>query len=165
MLSLFYILFAAAIVAADQITKSLAAAHLAEKTVVLIPGHLALHCVKNTGMALSLLSGARWLFVAVGLVFLAGGIWLLAKSKLSKPLERWCVVAILGGAAGNLIDRVVSGAVVDMISVPWFSTFNVADIFITVPAVILVVYILFFDRELLADKPKTAEEPDHDTHT
>ena len=51
--------------------------------------------------------------------------------------------------------------VVDMICVPWFSTFNVADMFITVGAAILVVYILLKDREFLSDKKK--DEPHDDT--
>ena len=47
-----------------------------------------------------------------------------------------------------------------MICVPWFSTFNVADIFITVPAVLLILYVLIFDREFLSDKPK--KDASHD---
>ena len=73
----------------------------------------------------------------------------------------WCIAAITGGAVGNLIDRIATGQVVDMICVPWFSTFNVADMFITVGAAILVVYILLKDREFLSDKKK--DEPHDDT--
>lgn len=155
-----YALLAAAIVAADQLCKYLALAYLADKTVVLIPGFLELRCLRNTGMALSMFSGGRWLFVAVSVVFLAGVVWILAKNRLKKPLERWCVAAIAGGAVGNLIDRVLSGEVIDMICVPWFSTFNVADIFITVPAVLLLIYILFFDKDFLKDEKKTEENAD-----
>ena len=57
--------------------------------------------------------------------------------------------------------RIRTGAVVDMISIPWFSTFNVADLFITFGALILVVYIFVKDKELLADKPKEQKKP-HD---
>ena len=160
MLYIFLTLFAAAIVALDQWTKSLAAAQLTDVVDVLIPGWLELRYTTNDGMALSMLSGARWLFVVVGVLFVALVIWAVAKKHITKKPELWCIAAITGGAIGNLIDRVATGKVIDMICVPWFSTFNVADIFITVPAVLLILYILIFDREFLSDKPK--KDASHD---
>ena len=155
------VLFTAAIVAVDQLTKYLAAANLAGRTVTIIPGWLQLHYITNDGMALSLLRGARWLFVVMTVVYLAIVILVVAKKWLKKKPELWCVAAITGGAIGNLIDRISSGLVVDMICIPWFSTFNVADLFITFGALILVVYIFAKDRELLADKPKAQPEENH----
>lgn len=160
MLYVYLTLFAAAIVALDQWTKALAAAQLTDVVDVLIPGWLELRYTTNDGMALSMLSGARWLFVVVGLLFVALVIWAIAKKHITKKPELWCVAAITGGAIGNLIDRVATGQVIDMICVPWFSTFNVADIFITVPAIVLILYILIFDREFLSDKPK--KDASHD---
>ena len=160
MLYIFLTLFAAAIVALDQWTKALAAAQLTDVVDVLIPGWLELRYTTNDGMALSMLSGARWLFVVVGVLFVALVIWAVAKKHIAKKPELWCIAAITGGAIGNLIDRVATGKVIDMICVPWFSTFNVADIFITVPAVLLILYILIFDREFLSDKPK--KDASHD---
>ena len=160
MLYIFLTLFAAAIVALDQWTKALAAAQLTDVVDVLIPGWLELRYTTNDGMALSMLSGARWLFVVVGVLFVALVIWAIAKKHITKKPELWCVGAITGGAIGNLIDRVATGKVIDMICVPWFSTFNVADIFITVPAIVLILYILIFDREFLSDKPK--KDASHD---
>lgn len=160
MLYVFLTLFAAAIVAVDQWTKALAAAQLTDVVDVLIPGWLELRYVTNDGMALSMLSGARWLFVVVGVLFVALVVWAVAKKHVTKKPELWCIAAITGGAIGNLIDRVATGKVIDMICVPWFSTFNVADIFITVPAVLLILYILIFDREFLSDKPK--KDASHD---
>ncbi|MCI6605469.1 MAG: signal peptidase II [Clostridiales bacterium] len=160
MLYIFLTLFAAAIVALDQWTKALAAAQLTDVVDVLIPGWLELRYTTNDGMALSMLSGARWLFVVVGVLFVALVIWAVAKKHITKKPELWCIAAITGGAIGNLIDRVATGKVIDMICVPWFSTFNVADIFITVPAVLLILYILIFDREFLSDKPK--KDASHD---
>ena len=160
MLYIFLTLFAAAIVVLDQWTKALAAAQLTDVVDVLIPGWLELRYTTNDGMALSMLSGARWLFVVVGVLFVALVIWAVAKKHITKKPELWCIAAITGGAIGNLIDRVATGKVIDMICVPWFSTFNVADIFITVPAVLLILYILIFDREFLSDKPK--KDASHD---
>ena len=154
-------LFTAAIVAVDQLTKYLAAQHLVGNTVTLIPGFLQLHYVTNDGMALSLLRGARWLFVVMTAVYLAVVILVIAKKWLKKKPELWCLAAITGGAIGNFIDRISTGLVIDMICIPWFSTFNVADLFITFGAGVLVLYILLKDKELLADKPKEQKKP-HD---
>ena len=154
-------LFAAAAAALDQLTKLLAKTYLMGRTLVLIPGWLQLHYITNDGMALSLLSGKRWLFVILTIVYFSIVIWAVAKKYIYKKPELWCIAAITGGAVGNLIDRIATGQVVDMICVPWFSTFNVADMFITVGAAILVVYILLKDREFLSDKKK--DEPHDDT--
>ena len=152
MLYVLLTLFAAAIVAVDQWTKALAAAQLAGRTVVLIPGWLQLHYITNDGMALSLLSGKRWFFVVIALVYLVFIVWAIAKKYIRKKPELWLIAAITGGAIGNLIDRIATGEVIDMICIPWFSTFNVADLFITIPAVLLVLYILIWDKEFLSDK-------------
>ena len=162
MLYLLLALFTAAIVAVDQLTKYLAAANLVGKTVTLIPGWLQLHYITNDGMALSMFRGGRWVFVALTVVFFAFVVWIIAKKHLTKKPELWCLAAITGGAIGNLIDRVRTGAVVDMISIPWFSTFNVADLFITFGAIILVLYIFIKDKEFLSDGPKKDKTDDAD---
>ena len=65
------------------------------------------------------------------------------------------LVGILAGGLGNLIDRIRLGYVVDMFEVEFmnFAVFNVADIFITCGAVVLFVYVLFFDRKEKKDAP------------
>ena len=163
--ALFYVyltIFAAAIVAVDQWTKALAAAQLTDVVDVLIPGWLELRYLLNDGMALSMFRGGRWVFVALTVVFFAFVVWIIAKKHLTKKPELWCLAAITGGAIGNLIDRVRTGAVVDMISIPWFSTFNVADLFITFGAIILVLYIFIKDKEFLSDGPKKDKTDDAD---
>lgn len=153
-------LFAAAIVGADQLTKILAQQHLMGTTITIIPGWLQLHYITNDGMALSLFRGARWMFIVMTVLYLGLVIYAVAKKHIYKKPELWCLAAITGGAIGNLIDRVQTGLVIDMICIPWFSTFNVADIFITFGAIILVIYILTKDKEFLEDKPKKKEKPD-----
>ena len=145
-------IFAAAVAAVDQWTKVLAQQYLTGTTVTIIPGWLQLHYITNDGMALSLFRGGRWMFVALTAVYLAVVVWAIAKKHIYKKPELWCLAAITGGAIGNLIDRVQTGLVIDMICIPWFSTFNVADLFITIPAVLLVLYILIWDKEFLSDK-------------
>ena len=165
MLYLLLALFTAAIVAVDHLTKYLAASNLVGKTVTLIPGWLQLHYITNDGMALSLFRGGRWMFVVLTAVYLALVIYAVAKKLIHKRFELWCLAAITGGAIGNLIDRVQTGLVVDMICIPWFSTFNVADIFITFGAILLVLYILIKDKEFLEDKPKKSKEQGNDAET
>ena len=101
MLYLLLALFTAAIVAVDQLTKYLAAANLVGKTVTLIPGWLQLHYITNDGMALSLLRGARWLFVVMTAVYLAVVIYVLVKKWFKKTPELWCIVG-LGLIGGSL---------------------------------------------------------------
>ncbi len=153
-------LFAAAAAAVDQLTKLLAKTYLMGETLVLIPGWLQLHYITNDGMALSLLRGGRWLFVVLTIVYFAIVIWAVAKKYIYKKPELWCIAAITGGAAGNLIDRIATGQVVDMICIPWFSTFNVADLFITFGAVVLIAYIVFRDKDFLSDKKKEEQHDD-----
>ncbi|MCI5992989.1 MAG: signal peptidase II [Clostridiales bacterium] len=153
-------LFAAAAAAADQLTKLLAKTYLMGETLVLIPGWLQLHYITNDGMALSMLRGGRWLFVVLTIVYFAIVIWAVAKKYIYKKPELWCIAAITGGAVGNLIDRIATGQVVDMICIPWFSTFNVADLFITFGAVVLISYIVFKDKDFLSDKKKEAQHDD-----
>lgn len=154
MLYLALTLFAVGVAAFDQLVKALARTYLMGRTLVLIPGWLQLHYITNDGMALSLLRGGRWLFVVLTAVYFALIIWAVAKKYVYKKPELWCVAAISGGAAGNLIDRIATGQVVDMICIPWFSTFNVADLFITFGAAILIAYIVFKDKEFLSDAKK-----------
>lgn len=146
---LFLALFMAAAVAADQITKLLVRAHIPYGTgVKLIPGVVQLTYVRNTGAAFSMLSGARWLFLVLVVVFFGVVAFLIRRKILSKPVELWALAAIGGGAIGNAIDRALTGEVTDMIEPLFmqFAVFNVADIFITCGAVVLVGYMLFFDK-------------------
>ena len=156
------VLFAAAVAAADQLTKYLASVCLMGKTVVLVPGWLQLHYVTNDGMALSLFRGGRWFFIVLTAVFLGAVIWAVATKQFKKKPELWLIAGITGGAVGNLIDRIATGQVIDMICIPWFSTFNVADVFITFGAGILVLYILVKDKQFLEDSPKKNREKHDD---
>ena len=143
-------LFMAAVVAVDQWTKALVRAHIPYGgEVKLLPGVVRLTYVENTGAAFSMLGGARWLFLALVVVFFVGVGLLIRRKVLTKPTELWALAAIGGGALGNGVDRALSGSVTDMIEPLFmkFAVFNVADIFITCGAVLLVGYVLLFDRE------------------
>ena len=99
----------------------------------------------NSGAAFSFLAGAsgwqRWFFTVVG-VLAAGLILWLLKSHAGQKLFAFAMVCILGGAIGNVIDRVRFGYVVDFLDFHWhgwhFPAFNVADSAITVGAACLI---------------------------
>ena len=143
-------LFAALIVVMDQITKVLVRTKIPYGGEVrLLPGVVGLTWVENAGAAFSMFAGMRWLFLVLVVVFLAVIGVLIWKKVITKTPEPWCLAAICGGAVGNAIDRAARGTVTDMIEPLFidFAVFNVADSFITCGTIILVVYMLFFDRE------------------
>jgi len=142
--------FAAAIVALDQWTKALVVANIPEGgKVPVIDGLFHLTYVRNAGAAFSMLSGMRWLFLALLAAFFALLWYLIRKEFFTGRAELWCLAAICGGALGNAVDRALAGTVVDMIEVEFmrFAVFNVADSFITCGAVALVICILFLRKK------------------
>ncbi len=99
----------------------------------------------NTGAAFSFLAQAsgwqRWFFTAIGVVAAAVIIWML-RSHAGKKLFSFSLACILGGAIGNVVDRLLHGYVVDFIQVHWrgwyFPAFNIADSAITIGAACLI---------------------------
>ena len=132
--------------ALDQLSKNLAEhALLTQQELVLLP-FLSLQLTYNTGAAFSFLHDAggwqRWFLSA-----LSGAImlWLVAWIRRLRPTERrlvWPLAMILGGATGNLIDRLHAGAVTDFIVLHyrnWYwPTFNLADAAISVGVIVLI---------------------------
>ena len=118
---------AAAVLAADRITKILAPG-IPREGQVLIPGVLGLRYAENRGIAFSLLSGRPWLLGLLSLALIAGAFVFLRKKTLH-PLSLAGLMMMLGGAAGNMFDRFVLGYVPDMVEVLFvdFAVFNVAD--------------------------------------
>ena len=153
-----YALFAAGIVAADQITKyfTVACIGLGER-VPFIPGLIRLTYVRNTGAAFSSFEGQQWLFTLIFLVFTALILWeFFKKSMPFSTFERWCIAAVWGGGLGNMIDRLRLGYVVDMIETEFmdFPVFNVADCFITCGCIALIVSVMLFNKEFWKEDKK-----------
>ena len=151
-------LFAAGIVAADQITKYLTVANIAlHQDVEFIPGFLGFTYVQNTGAAFSSFEGQQWLFAVIFLVFTAAILFEYFKKPLPfTKFERWCIAAIYGGGLGNMIDRVRLGYVVDMIETKFidFPVFNVADCFITCGCIAMVISLGFFNKQFWKEEKK-----------
>lgn len=147
MLYCFSALLAAAVIGVDQLVKYLVVAHIAPGTVVdVLPGLIHLTYVKNSGAAFSILAGQRWPLIVVTVAVVALIVFALARRYVSHPFGVLTLSAVVGGAVGNLIDRLRTGYVVDMFEVEFidFPVFNVADIFLTCGAVALCFYIIFF---------------------
>lgn len=125
-----YWMLAAAVLAADRVTKTLAA-DIPPDGIPLIPGVIALRYTENTGAAFSILSGHPWLLGLVSLAVIAGAFLYLWKKKI-RPLMMTGLMMMLGGAAGNMLDRFFTGYVPDMIEPLFvrFTVFNVADMFL-----------------------------------
>lgn len=121
---------ALAVVVTDQLTKAWAASQL-DRTVELIGSFLALQLTTNTGSAFGLFRGAG-VFLALAAV-VAIGVVIVAIDTARSRGEAIALGAIMGGAAGNLIDRVIrgegflDGAVIDFVRLWWIPNFNVAD--------------------------------------
>ena len=153
-----FALFAAGIVAADQITKFLTVANIAlYEDVPFIPGLLQLTYVQNTGAAFSSFQGQQWLFTLIFAIFTVLVVWEFRKKSMGfTPFEHWCIAAIWAGGVGNMIDRVRLGYVVDMIETTFiqFPVFNVADCFITCGCILMMIHLVLFNKEFWKDEKK-----------
>jgi len=126
----------------DQTTKAWAYHHLADGHPIDIFWTLRLRLTFNTGSAFSVGAGAGP-FMGLGSLFVSGVLVYFAR-RLDGWLNLTAVALVLGGAIGNLLDRIwresdgfLQGAVVDFIDLQWWPVFNVADIGIVVGAVFL----------------------------
>ena len=132
----------ASVVLLDQVTKAWAVAALDPDPIPLIDGFLQLRLTFNPGAAFSNFQGVGPL---IGIIALGVAGWIVMMLRNhSRPLETWSLALVLGGAIGNLIDRIVrgdgilDGSVVDFIDFSFFPTFNVADSAITIGAMLLI---------------------------
>jgi signal peptidase II len=142
----------AAIAALDQVTKFLVTRELPLlDTIAVIPGLLNLTHVRNSGVAFGFLNSADFAFkpavmAVFALVALVGVGLYAAQLPMSHRWARVGLALIIGGAAGNLVDRARQGYVVDFVDAYWhgwhFWAFNVADAAITVGVAVLILDLL-----------------------
>lgn len=146
------IVFIAALVLADQLTKYLAVVHLkGQEPVVLLPGVLELYYLENQGAAFSMLQNQQAFFYVLTFLFLAAAGWFLWKMPAQKKYSplRISLLVLCAGAIGNLIDRIVHKYVVDFIYfvIIDFPVFNVADIYVTLGVIVLICLVLFYYKD------------------
>ncbi len=149
---LHWLAWALIVLIADQFTKVLILGYYQLGDSTYVTSFLNIVRAHNTGAAFSFLAAAsgwqRWLFTGIGMVAVVFIVWML-KSHPGQKLFSFAMASILGGALGNVIDRVAYGYVVDFIDVHWswlspvfhgghFPAFNVADSAITLGAACLI---------------------------
>jgi signal peptidase II len=136
---------AALIVLADQYTKAIILAQFQLGEGVAVAPFFNIVRVHNLGAAFSFLADAggwqRWFFTGLGLAAAALMVWMLFRHT-GQTLFGLAIALVLGGAVGNVIDRLMHGYVVDFLDFYWgtahFPAFNVADSAISVGAVCLI---------------------------
>lgn len=137
--------WAALLLMADQFTKVLILGYYQLGDSTPVTSFFNIVRVHNSGAAFSFLASAggwqRWFFTAIGMGAALVMVWLL-KKHAGEKLFAFAIAIILGGAVGNVIDRVLYGYVVDFLDFHWrgwhFPAFNVADSAITVGAACLI---------------------------
>jgi len=139
---------AIAVLALDQVTKSLVRQHLSlNQPTMLIPSLDRLFTfrhVQNTGAAFGLFPGGATVFMGIAVLVVIGIIVYLGRLERPAAVMRVALGMMLGGALGNLVDRLTQdGAVTDFIDFRWFPIFNLADASITVGTILLAWYLLF----------------------
>ena len=137
-------IIAAVTLALDQALKYL----LPDASITLIPGVLALNTTKNTGFALGLLPGGAWIALMFSALIVIGILYLLARVRVS-GLAAVALGLLVGGALGNLYDRLFLGCVRDMFELLFvdFYIFNIADVGVTVGACLTAVSLLWRGKE------------------
>ena len=139
----------AVLIGLDQITKAVATAYL-QTPLVIWDGVLELTYTQNPGAAWGMLAGGRWILVAITVAIVLALLVLLLCGRMRHPLLWVASSLLIAGGIGNLIDRIGSGLVVDFIYVRLirFPVFNFADCCVCIGAVLLLLYLLFFDSRL-----------------
>lgn len=135
---------AALVVALDQITKAFVADKLSGGRVVdILGGVVSLDYTMNTGAAFSFFRSGSAVFALVAIAVSVAIVIYFRRVASSPLLVRVALGMILGGALGNLIDRIRLGYVVDFIDLHWFPVFNLADSAITMGVSLIVLYAIF----------------------
>jgi len=145
---LIYYIVALIVVLLDQITKWLVVHNMSLfQSISIIEGWFHITSTRNRGAAFSILQNQRIFFIILTLLVILFLIYYILQIHQSQKVFSLGLALILGGAAGNLIDRIVTGEVIDFIDVRiiHFAIFNIADSAITI-GVIFVIWELFFSK-------------------
>lgn len=149
-----------AVVVLDQITKHLFWRN--GQNYEIIPGYFNITLVKNAGAAFGMFQGARVFFVTASFIAVALIIYLGLRLPRTERTRRILLGLILGGAIGNLVDRVAAGEVIDFLQIGiaghYWPVFNVADAGVSVGAALLILYALRSQRTLVPVAPAPTEE-------
>ncbi|HOQ75969.1 MAG TPA: signal peptidase II [Thermoclostridium sp.] len=157
-----WVLLIIAAVVMDQVTKRLVAVGT---DIEIIKEFFYITYCENRGAAFSILQNFRWGFIVLTVIALV----VMARAMISQKhaLARFSLSLLMGGAIGNMIDRLFKGYVVDFLNFyPFgydFPIFNAADVCITIGVTLLFVYIIFFYKEQPKDKVSEIKEAKADS--
>ncbi len=147
----------------DQLTKWITVQNLSlHESVVVIDGIFSFTHIRNYGAAWGMLKDHRWVFLLItGIAIIVLPI-ILYKYRNTHILFGIALSLIIGGAVGNMIDRVFLGYVVDFLEATFidFPVFNVADICVVVGTGLMALYILFFDKTFFVETKKEKKAPE-----
>lgn len=161
----------AGLIQLDQYLKKLAEQTLRGKeTVPLIPGFLGLRYAENTGAAFSLFDSAPEALTVITVIALGAGVVALFAIRKKALIYDICVPLIIAGGAGNLLDRVTRGYVIDYIQTLFmnFPIFNFADSLITCGCFAIIIYLIvemireYKKRKLPPEEPYAGSDVDVD---
>ncbi len=126
----------------DQLSKGLISLYMNLNESFKLTNFLSITYVHNIGAAFSILKGARWLFIILGIIALNVIYIFFIKDKKLNNFEIIIYALMLSGIIGNIIDRVLYGYVIDFIDITLFNfaIFNFADSFIVISVILLVVF-------------------------
>lgn len=151
------VLSAICLVVADQLIKLLVIACLKPiGSLGVINGFLRLNYVENTGAAFGSFSKYTGVLSVVTALAIIIGFYYLLSGKIKFGFEYVCILAVLSGGIGNLIDRVFRGYVIDYIEPLFidFAVFNFADILVTCGAVLLIGWLI---KDIIKEFKKSKE--------
>ena len=132
-------LIAAITLGIDQLTKHAVTSSFSPgQSLPLVSPIFHLTYVQNTGAAFGLFKGQAVVFIGLSIGVIGWMLWEILRKHALGHAARWGCALILGGAVGNLIDRVRFGYVIDFLDLRVWPVFNVADSAITIGAVLLV---------------------------
>lgn len=128
----------------DQLSKIIVVNNLTNnKSIEVIKSFFYLTYTNNKGAAFSILTGRRILLILVALIVIGLLIYYVRKNKIEGKVNKIALSLVIGGSIGNLIDRILRGAVIDFIDVKIFGynfpIFNLADTFIVIGVFLLII--------------------------
>ncbi|MBQ3490319.1 MAG: signal peptidase II [Clostridia bacterium] len=157
---LLWILIITASVILDQVTKLIVVNTMEYgQSIVLIKKIFSFQYIHNYGAAWGMFSDHRWVFMVITSLALIAMPIILYRYRKLHFLFGLSLSLFIGGAIGNMIDRIFLGYVVDFLQFTFidFPIFNVADICVVFGAIIMMIYVIFFDKELFVDKKQTLQ--------
>ena len=138
-----FVLWSALLILADQATKAIARANMAEgEFITVIPHVLDFTLVFNQGIAFGMLQGLGVWLAPIALAMTGFAYWLYVKREPQDRMQALVAILVAGGAIGNVIDRLTMGRVTDFINIKIIPVFNFADIYITISFFIMAILIL-----------------------